>query len=208
MRGAAADQGGNVGRGAGCLHEGDVLEIHRLIDFDDALSIRQLANGNWEIGVHIADVTHYVDTHSALEREAFRRATSVYLVDRTIPMLPEKLSNELCSLRPHEDKLTFSAVFEMDEQARIKSQWFGRTVIHSDRRFAYEEGIRSPFIVRYPPLVTAGSMIHDLVLTLDVAPTLIEVAGGMPGGHIQGRSLLPLFAGQSAGCARRLIDTR
>jgi ribonuclease R len=98
-------------------------------DFDDALSIRQLENGNWEIGVHIADVTHYVDTNSALEREAFRRATSVYLVDRTIPMLPEKLSNGLCSLRPNEDKLTFSAVFEMDHNAKIKSEWFGRTVI-------------------------------------------------------------------------------
>ncbi len=108
-------------------------------DFDDALSIRKLENGNWEIGVHIADVTHYVKPDSALEREAFRRATSVYLVDRTIPMLPEKLSNGLCSLRPNEDKLTFSAVFELDHNAKIKSQWFGRTVIHSDRRYAYEE---------------------------------------------------------------------
>jgi ribonuclease R len=108
-------------------------------DFDDAISMQQLENGNWEIGVHIADVTHYVKPDTDLEREAFRRATSVYLVDRTIPMLPEKLSNGLCSLRPHEDKLTFSAVFELDHNAKIKSQWFGRTVIHSDRRFAYEE---------------------------------------------------------------------
>ncbi len=108
-------------------------------DFDDALSIRQLENGNWEIGVHIADVTHYVTQDTELEREAFRRATSVYLVDRTIPMLPEKLSNGLCSLRPHEDKLTFSAVFELDDKGKIKDQWFGRTIIHSDRRFSYEE---------------------------------------------------------------------
>lgn len=108
-------------------------------DFDDALSLRRLSNGNFEIGVHIADVTHYVQPKSILEEEAVDRATSVYLVDRTIPMLPERLSNGLCSLRPQEEKLTFSAVFELDEQANIKSQWFGRTVIYSDRRFTYEE---------------------------------------------------------------------
>ena len=108
-------------------------------DFDDALSLRQLENGNWEIGIHIADVTHYVDPKSDLEEEAVERATSVYLVDRTIPMLPERLSNGLCSLRPEEEKLTFSAVFELDNQANIKSQWFGRTIIYSDRRFTYEE---------------------------------------------------------------------
>lgn len=108
-------------------------------DFDDALSIQKLSNGNWEIGVHIADVSHYVLPNTELEKEAYKRATSVYLVDRTIPMLPEKLSNNLCSLRPNEDKLTFSAVFELDDQANIKSQWFGRTVIHSDRRFSYEQ---------------------------------------------------------------------
>ena len=108
-------------------------------DFDDALSFRKLDNGNYEIGVHIADVTHYVDLKSELEKEAYDRATSVYLVDRTIPMLPERLSNGLCSLRPNEDKLTFSAVFEMDDKAKIKSEWFGRTIIHSDRRFTYEE---------------------------------------------------------------------
>ncbi len=108
-------------------------------DFDDALSIRKLDNGLWEIGVHIADVTHYLQPSTALEEEASQRATSVYLVDRVIPMLPEKLSNDLCSLRPKEEKLTFSAVFEMDEQAKIKKEWFGRTVIYSDRRFAYEE---------------------------------------------------------------------
>ncbi|WP_128547133.1 ribonuclease R [Larkinella soli] len=108
-------------------------------DFDDALSIRMLENGNYEIGVHIADVTHYIQPGTALEEEAYRRGTSVYLVDRTVPMLPEKLSNNLCSLRPHEDKLTFSTVFEMTPDAKIVKEWFGRTVIHSDRRFAYEE---------------------------------------------------------------------
>ncbi|NEM96357.1 ribonuclease R [Pontibacter burrus] len=108
-------------------------------DFDDALSIQKLENGNWEIGVHIADVTHYVDTRSLLEKEAFHRATSVYLVDRTVPMLPERLSNGLCSLRPQEEKLTFSAVFELDDEGKVYSEWFGRTVIYSDRRFTYEE---------------------------------------------------------------------
>ena len=108
-------------------------------DFDDALSIRKLENGLWEVGVHIADVTHYVRQESIIEDEAYKRATSVYLVDRVIPMLPEKLSNELCSLRPHEDKLCFSAVFELDEKCFIHNQWFGRTIIHSDRRFSYEE---------------------------------------------------------------------
>lgn len=108
-------------------------------DFDDALSLKKLENGNWEIGVHIADVTHYVKEDTILEKEAYDRATSVYLVDRVVPMLPERLSNGLCSLRPNEDKLTFSAVFEMDENAHIKKEWFGRTIIHSDRRFAYED---------------------------------------------------------------------
>jgi ribonuclease R len=108
-------------------------------DFDDALSIRRLENGNWEIGVHIADVSHYVRPGSILDKEGYKRATSVYLVDRTIPMLPERLSNNLCSLRPKEDKLTFSAVFELDHHAKIINQWFGKTIIHSDRRFAYEE---------------------------------------------------------------------
>ena len=108
-------------------------------DFDDALSIRKLDNGHWEVGIHIADVTHYLQTGTALDDEATDRATSVYLVDRVIPMLPEKLSNELCSLRPHEEKLTFSAVFDLNEQAHIQNEWFGRTVIYSDRRFAYEE---------------------------------------------------------------------
>ena len=108
-------------------------------DFDDALSIRQLANGNWEVGVHIADVTHYVKPGSVIDKEAQKRATSVYLVDRTIPMLPERLSNGICSLRPHEEKLTYSAIFEMDAKARVVNSRIGRTVIRSDRRFTYEE---------------------------------------------------------------------
>jgi ribonuclease R len=108
-------------------------------DFDDAISFQKLNNGNYEIGVHIADVTHYINPNSGLEKEAYDRATSVYLVDRTIPMLPERLSNNLCSLRPDEDKLTFAAVFEIDERAKVISEWFGRTIIHSDKRFSYEE---------------------------------------------------------------------
>ena len=108
-------------------------------DFDDAISFKTLANGNYEIGVHIADVSYYIDLNSSLEKEAQHRATSVYLVDRVIPMLPERLSNGVCSLRPNEDKLCFSAVFEMDDQANIHQQWFGRTVINSNRRFTYEE---------------------------------------------------------------------
>ena len=108
-------------------------------DFDDALSIRQLANGNWEVGVHIADVTHYVTPNSIIDREAQQRATSVYLVDRTIPMLPEHLSNGICSLRPNEEKLTFSAIFELDQKANVINYRIGRTVIKSDRRFTYEE---------------------------------------------------------------------
>jgi len=108
-------------------------------DFDDALSIRILDDGNYEIGIHIADVTHYVQTNSILEKEAYERATSVYLVDRTVPMLPERLSNELCSLRPREDKLTFAAIFKMNEHGKVLHEWFGRTIIHSDRRFSYED---------------------------------------------------------------------
>lgn len=108
-------------------------------DFDDALSIRQLQNGNWEIGVHIADVSHYVIPGTVLDDEAYERGTSVYLVDRVVPMLPEVLSNDVCSLRPHEDKFTFSAVFELDDDSNVVNEWFGRTAIHSDRRFTYEE---------------------------------------------------------------------
>jgi ribonuclease R/exosome complex exonuclease DIS3/RRP44 len=108
-------------------------------DFDDALSFKQLPNGNYEIGIHIADVSHYVQLNTVLEEEAYSRATSVYLVDRVVPMLPEVLSNGVCSLRPNEEKLTFSAVFEMNNKAELINQWFGRTVIYSDKRFSYEE---------------------------------------------------------------------
>lgn len=108
-------------------------------DFDDAISFKKLDNGNYEIGVHIADVSHYVTPNSALDKEAYSRATSVYLVDRVIPMLPERLSNGVCSLRPNEDKLCFAAVFELDDKANIHSEWFGRTVINSNTRFSYEE---------------------------------------------------------------------
>ncbi len=108
-------------------------------DFDDAISLRKLGGGIWEVGVHIADVSHYVKPATALDNEAYERATSVYLVDRVIPMLPEKLSNGVCSLRPHEEKLTFSAVFKINEKAEVLGQWFGKTVIRSDRRFNYGE---------------------------------------------------------------------
>ncbi len=108
-------------------------------DFDDALSFKKLDNGNYEVGVHIADVSHYVKPGSLVDKEARNRGTSVYLVDRTVPMLPEKLCNKLCSLRPYEEKLTFSAVFEISPRADVKSRWIGRTVICSDRRFTYEE---------------------------------------------------------------------
>ncbi len=107
-------------------------------DFDDALSFKKLPNGNFEIGIHIADVSHYVRPKTALDDEARTRGTSVYLVDRTIPMLPEELSNGLCSLNPDVDRLTFSAVFEMDSQGHIHKEWYGRTAIHSDKRFTYE----------------------------------------------------------------------
>jgi ribonuclease R len=106
-------------------------------DFDDAISIRNLDNGNYEIGVHIADVSHFVKQGSLLDKSAYERATSVYLPDRVNPMLPEKISNELCSLRPNEDKYTFSVVFQITNRAEIKHQWIGRTVIHSNHRYAY-----------------------------------------------------------------------
>ncbi len=108
-------------------------------DFDDALSLRILENGNYEVGIHIADVSYYVKIGSMLDQEAYQKATSVYLVDRTLPMLPEKISNFLCSLRPNEDKLTFSAVFELDSSGKIHQEWFGRSIIHSAKRFTYEE---------------------------------------------------------------------
>lgn len=108
-------------------------------DFDDALSLRKLENGHWEVGIHIADVSHYVRPGKPLDNEAFERGTSVYLVDRVIPMLPEKLSNKVCSLRPNEEKLCFSIVFELDENAIIQNEWIGKTVILSNRRYTYEE---------------------------------------------------------------------
>ena len=136
-------------------------------DFDDALSFQKLENGNYEIGVHIADVTHYVTSGSVVDKEAEARGTSVYLVDRTVPMLPEKLCNKLCSLRPNEEKLTFSAVFEMTPLGRIVSQWFGKTVIYSDFRFAYEE---AQAIIEADPEVSHEGVpaeIKDAVLILN-----------------------------------------
>lgn len=134
-------------------------------DFDDALSFRKLENGNYEVGVHIADVTHYVRPGSIVDEEARSRGTSVYLVDRTVPMLPEKLCNKLCSLRPNEEKLTFSAVFEMTPLGRIAGQWFGKTVIYSDHRFAYEEAQE---IIDNPKAEHEGvpAEIKEAVLTL------------------------------------------
>lgn len=108
-------------------------------DFDDAISFRKLKNGNYEIGIHIADVSHYVEPDNDLDKEAYQRATSVYLPDRVNPMLPEHISNFLCSLRPNEDKLTFSAIFQITPKAEVKQYWLGKTVIHSDHRFTYEE---------------------------------------------------------------------
>ncbi|APG65812.1 ribonuclease R [Tenacibaculum todarodis] len=124
-------------------------------DFDDALSFTKLENGNYEIGIHIADVSHYLQPKTILDDEAYDRATSVYLVDRVVPMLPEVLSNGVCSLRPHEEKLTFSAVFELNEKAQLVNQWFGRTVTYSDQRFAYEE---------------AQSIIENCKLSDDIKP--------------------------------------
>jgi len=108
-------------------------------DFDDAVSLKKLGNGHWEVGVHIADVSFYVPRGSEIDKEAFDRGTSVYMVHRTIPMLPERLSNQLCSLQPDKDRLCFSAVFELDGEGKIHGEWFGKTIIHSCRRFTYEE---------------------------------------------------------------------
>jgi ribonuclease R len=108
-------------------------------DFDDALSLRQLPNGNWEVGIHIADVTHYVKPGSVVEDEAKQRATSIYLVDRVVPMLPERLSNNICSLNQGEDKLTYSAIFELNDKSDVVNEWFGRTIMNSNKRFSYKE---------------------------------------------------------------------
>lgn len=134
-------------------------------DFDDAISFKDLGNGQYEIGVHIADVSHYVRPKTALDREAYKRATSVYLVDRTIPMLPEILSNDLCSLNPHEDKLAFSSVFVMDKNGKVHDRWFGRTVINSAHRFTYEtaqESIDNPHGPYHAELVTLNNVAKKL----------------------------------------------
>ena len=134
-------------------------------DFDDALSIQPIGEGKWEVGVHIADVTHYVRPDTTIDDEAIERGTSVYLVDRTIPMLPERLCNDLCSLRPHEDKLAFSAVFHIDEKGKISQEWFGRTIIHSDRRFTYEEAQK---VIE----TEAGDMKEEILTMHNLAQTL------------------------------------
>lgn len=134
-------------------------------DFDDALSFRRINDSLVEVGVHIADVTHYVRPNTPLEKEAYTRATSVYLVDRTVPMLPEKLSNKVCSLRPNEEKLCFSAVFELDNDANIVNQWLGRTVIKSDHRFAYEEA-QAVIENKEGPLVDEILALNDLAQKL------------------------------------------
>ena len=136
-------------------------------DFDDALSFRKLENGNYEVGVHIADVSYYVKPGTPVDKEAQERGTSVYLVDRTVPMLPEKLCNKLCSLRPNEDKLTFSAVFEITPKAKVESRWFGRTIINSDNRFDYEQAqaiIESGKATE--PVEEALLILNKLALTL------------------------------------------
>ena len=125
-------------------------------DFDDALSFKDLKDGTYEIGIHIADVAHYLIPGTILDDEAYERATSVYLVDRVVPMLPEVLSNNACSLRPNEEKFTFSAVFKIDNKAIIIDQWFGRTVTYSDARFAYEE---AQFIIE-KETINEGELIN------------------------------------------------
>ncbi|WP_296382732.1 RNB domain-containing ribonuclease [Winogradskyella sp.] len=142
-------------------------------DFDDALSFTVLDNGLYEIGIHIADVSHYVQPGTVLDDEAYERATSIYLVDRVVPMLPERLSNGACSLRPHEEKYTFSAVFQMNEKCEIKNEWFGRTVTYSDARFAYEE---AQAIIENNPKYTLSSRaksrdLIDLKIPKEVALT-------------------------------------
>lgn len=134
-------------------------------DFDDAISVRKLANGNYEIGVHIADVSYYVLPETELDAEAYKRATSVYLPDRVNPMLPERISNELCSLRPHEDKFTFSVIFQMNSKGEIKQYWLGKTAIHSDHRYAYED---------VQEIIESKKGIHvdEIVLLNDIAQRL------------------------------------
>ena len=146
-------------------------------DFDDALSYRKLENSQLEVGVHIADVSHYLIPGTALDKEAVKRATSIYLVDRTIPMLPEILSNDLCSLNPEEDKLTFSAIFTFDKDFKIVGEWYGRTVIHSDKRFTYEDvqkildevarlNLKAPQGLTLPPLTSALVTLNKIAYKL------------------------------------------
>ena len=134
-------------------------------DFDDAISFRKLGDDKYEIGVHIADVSFYVHPDTELDAEAYKRATSVYLPDRVNPMLPEKISNELCSLRPHEDKLTFAAIFQMNGKGEVKQYWIGRTVIHSDHRYTYED-------VQEIVESKKGKHDHEILLLNDIAQTL------------------------------------
>ena len=144
-------------------------------DFDDALSFRKLNNGNYEVGVHIADVSYYVKPGSAVDKEARERGTSVYLVDRTVPMLPEKLCNKLCSLRPHEDKLTYAAVFEITPKAEIKSRWIGRTIINSDFRLDYDQAQQ---IIDAEGTGSASETVsHPLDPTADAVPPLTVPRG-------------------------------
>jgi ribonuclease R len=146
-------------------------------DFDDALSFTKLENGNFEIGIHIADVSHYLTPKTILDDEAFERATSVYLVDRVVPMLPEKLSNGVCSLRPHEEKLTFSAVFEINPKAQLVNEWFGRTVTYSDQRFAYEEAQSIIDNCTLSPVVKPYTMpleVSILDKEYEVTPEIVE----------------------------------
>jgi len=134
-------------------------------DFDDAISFHSLPNGNYEIGIHIADVSHYVREDDTIDKEAQKRGTSIYLVDRVIPMLPEELSNDLCSLRPNEDRLAFSAVFEMSMDGTIHNEWYGQTIIHSNKRFSYEEAQKV--------LDTKeGPMLEELTTLMDIGRTL------------------------------------
>ncbi|MCB0465602.1 MAG: RNB domain-containing ribonuclease, partial [Aequorivita sp.] len=147
-------------------------------DFDDALSFEKLENGNYEIGIHIADVSHYVKPGTELDDEAYERATSVYLVDRVVPMLPEILSNNACSLRPNEEKYTFSAVFEMNQKSEVVKQWFGRTVTYSDARFAYEEAqhiIENPTEEKHTIPSTISITDKEYTVKPEIAAAILEM---------------------------------
>jgi len=148
-------------------------------DLDDALSVRRLDNGHWEVGVHIADVSHYVHPGSVIDMEGATRATSVYLVDRVVPMLPERLSNDLCSLNPHTDKLSFSAIFELDDRARVKAEWFGRTVMRSQRRFAYAEAqaIIDGAAGEFGPEVLTLHQLAQVLRSERIANGALEIGG-------------------------------